>query len=483
MLCDFKIVMNLNNINPPLVVIFGRTNVGKSTLFNCLMEKKQALVSPQAGTTRDSNLGLIDWRGYSLALVDTGGIMDRRLLAAAGRRREDEDIDNKVQKQARAYLKRAAVVLFLVDARDGLLPPDKILARELEKIVPAAERVILVANKSDSPRLAQNAADFHRLGLGDPWPVSALSGAGTGDLLDCIVNKIKASRINFGHTHNGSPARDRINIAIIGQPNVGKSSLLNALLGEERIIVSPVPHTTREPQDVLIRYEGRELNFIDTAGISSKGRKQAKPTAAHATLSRLSIDRSLKALFRADIVLLVLDITKPLTHQDAKLVEDIFRAKTSLVIVANKWDAVKDRDTKHYTRAIYDRLPFAAWAPVQFVSARTGEKIGQIPPLLLAIAAARKTRLEPAALNRLIGQAVKRHLPAKGKGTKHPHIYELRQEGVDPPQFTLRIGARDNLHFSYVRFIENRLREKYGFLGTPLSMYVEKGRKVHGKHE
>lgn len=444
------------------------------------------MVSPRAGTTRDANIADLDWQGRVFTLVDTGGITDTPRPENEKRETaEDPLIKSAVQKRSLEYLRRADLVLFLTDARDGLLPLDKKLSAELKKIRPPKRPVILVANKADSARLRSAAADFHALSWGDPVTVSAVTGSGTGDLLDLVVAALPADRPvkDRPAAENAEAADGAIDIGVIGQPNVGKSSLINALFGSERIIVSPLPHTTREPQDVPVYYGDQRLNFIDTAGISKAGQKQAKPGARRQTLDRSSIAYSLAVLKRAAIALLVLDLSRPLTRQDAKLLEEIIRTKTSLLIIANKWDAVKERDEKSYRALIYDHLPFARWAPIQFVSARTGEKVGKIIPLVLKIAAERKKMIEPSGLNRLLGKAVKRHLPAKGKGTKHPHIYELKQDGANPPRFTVRIGSRDNLHFSYVRFIENMIREKYGFLGTPLSLYVEKNRFVHGKHE
>src|SRR3989339_32449 len=475
--------------NLPLVVIFGRTNVGKSTLFNCLTEKKSALVSKNSGTTRDSNLGLVSWRGRSFRIVDTGGIEDLKLLTASRRTerktRLSGDIDAKVQLQARDYLKRADLILFLVDTRDGLLPQDRELVLSYKKIA-APEKtadMILVANKAGSPGRQKETAELNKLGLGEPVAISAANGSGTGDLLDIIVEKIppekEASGTNDPEIDVQTP--DTINVAIIGKPNVGKSSLINKLLGEERVIVSSTPHTTREPQDITLEYRGQRINFIDTAGISRQGQKLIRHSRIK-NLEKFSIIKSLSIIKRSDIALLVIDINEPLTRQESRLTEEIIGNKTSLIIIANKWDAAKDKNIKACRTKVYDHLPFAAWAPIHFVSALTGEKVKKIPDLILSVAAARNIAVSDNILEKFLSRIVKKHLPAKASGSKYPHIYGLKQTRVNPPKFTIRIGSKDTIHFSYLHFIENRLRENFGFSGTPQTINIEKGRRVHGSH-
>jgi len=508
--------MNSNKKNNlPLVVIFGRANVGKSTLFNCLTEKNQALVSNIAGTTRDSNLNEVSWRGKKFILVDTGGIME--LPKEISTKEKPDNLEAKVQRQARQYLTRADLILFLVDTKTGLLPMDRQMALFVKKFLKETKKIILVANKVDNFRQAAESAEFNKLALGEPFPVSAATGAGTGDLLDLIVKKIYPVR-NF-NLHQGrerqniisngvKPAivgtknllsegtknllseeaknllseeaknllsENSIRVCIIGKPNVGKSSLLNSILGYERVIVSPEPHTTREPQDTEIIYEGKPIILVDTAGISKKGTKTKG-------LEKHGIMKSLKALEKSDIALLVLDINKDLTHQDAKLVEEIFERKASLIIIANKWDLIAKKDVKKYSNYIYDSFPFATWAPIHFTSALSGSKTNKILDLVLKIDEGRKIILGDSQLNKFLLKIVKIHLPAKGKGARHPHIYELKQIEDNPPKFQLRIGVKDDLHFSYVRFITNRLREKFGFLGTPISIEIDKGRRTHGQH-
>lgn len=482
----------------PLVVICGRTNVGKSTLFNCLIGKKQALISEIAGTTRDSNLGAVEWANSTFNLVDTAGIIAARYLNE--KKIAVNDIDSQTQKQARSYLDRADLILFLVDTKAGLLPEDKELAAGLKKNDAYRRKTLLIANKVDSFKLASEAAQFNKLGLGEPFTVSAANGMGTGDLLDVIVGKLdklgktKKNKLTSGKTDeaekaeaekadranetNGADRTDnknddqKINVCIIGKPNVGKSSLLNAILGYERVIVSPIPHTTREPQNTEIIYHGQKITLVDTAGISKHGKKTAG-------LEKYGILKSLASLDKANIALLVIDISESLTHQDAKLVEEVVERQKSLIFIANKWDKVETRDTKKWTQVLYDKLPFATWAPIQFISAKTREKVNKILDLVLEIASQRQLTLSDSQTEKFLKHVVKIHKPAKGKGLRAPRIYEFRQVKNDPPIFTLRIGPNDDLHFSYVRFMENRLRERHGFIGTPIYIRVVKFKKSH----
>jgi len=452
----------------PLVVICGRTNVGKSTLFNCFIEKKQALVSNIAGTTRDSNTGVVEWANSAFELVDTAGILDRAYLS--DKKIKADDIDSQAQEQARTYLDRATLILFLVDTKTGPLPEDKELALVIKKTAKYKNKILLIANKVDNFKSASETAQFNKLGLGEPIPVSAASGMGTGDLLDIIINKIDKKKKNKKRI--APDEENEINVCIIGKPNVGKSSLLNSVLGYDRVIVSPLAHTTREPQNTEIFYQGYKINLIDTAGISKQGKKGKG-------LEQYGIMKSLNSLTKADIALLVLDISEPLTHQDAKMVQEVVDRQKSLVFIANKWDQITDRNTKKWTEILYDKMSFATWAPIQFISAKTGEKVNKILDLIINIAEHRKLELSDSQTEKFLKHIVKIHKPAKGKGLKAPHIYEFSQIKSNPPSFILRIGPNDDLHFSYVRFVENRLRERHSFIGTPLNITVIKKHKSH----
>ncbi len=459
-----------NDNNLPIVVIFGRPNVGKSMLFNTLVEKKQALVTDIPGTTRDSNLGIVSWQNQEFNLVDTGGILDIKCLT--NKSTKTDDIEIKVQSQARQYLLQADLILFLTDNKSGLLFQDKQLALFLKKTVDQ-NKIILVANKVDNFNQQFKTAIFFKLGIGAPQAISAISGRGTGDLLDIITDKLVSRKLN-NKIAIKEEKKDIIKICVIGKPNVGKSSLLNSILGYERVIVSPIPHTTREPQDTEISYQEESIRLIDTAGISRKGAKTKG-------LEKHGIAKSLAILNKADISLLILDINEDITCQDAKLVEEILDRQKSLIIIANKWDLIKEKDSKKYIDYIYSNLPFAKFAPIQFTSALTGEKVQKILDLVLQISKERKISLSDSQLDKFLSRIVKIHKPAKGKGVKHPRIYEFKQTSVNPPKFELRIGIKDNLHFSYLRFIENRLREKFGFKGVPIFIKMNKGREIKSK--
>jgi GTP-binding protein len=336
--------------------------------------------------------------------------------------------------------------------------------------------ILLVANKVDSLRQYSKTAEFNKLGFGEPIPVSAANGTGTGDLLDIVVKHLKPLK-KVSNDTAPVPAQEDITVCILGKPNVGKSSLLNAILGEERVIVSPTPHTTREPQDTVIIYKDTPIRLIDTAGISKKGMQRPR-TKKRDSLEKHGIAKSLGILRHAAIAILVLDINEEITHQDAKLVEKIFSRKKSLILVANKWDLVKNKNTKTYNQYIYSRLPFATWAPVHFTSALTGAKVNKLLEHVIIVAEERKKVASQSSLNTLLKRVVRLHKPTKSKKVaKRPRIYALTQTRTSPPEFTLRIGSRDELHYAYIRFIENRIRDKFGFPGTPITMKIQKGRK------
>ena len=452
--------------NLPLVVIFGRTNVGKSTLFNCLTEKKHALVSNISGTTRDSNIGSVEWNNSAFELIDTAGITDYRYFS---KKVKINDLEDKTQNKAISLLKEATLIIFLVDSKAGMMPEDRELALVINKRKEYKEKTILVANKVDSLRLAPETAQFNKLGLGEPLLISAVSGLGTGDLLDFIVNKIDKKRKNKKQEEK---KEDEISVCLIGKPNAGKSSLLNSILGYERVIVSPIPHTTRESQDTKITFKEKNIRIIDTAGISKQGRKSKG-------LESLGIEKTISSLKRADIALLILDLSEEITHQDLKIIEEINEQRKSLIIIGNKWDKIENRETKKWEEFLRGRMPFVAYAPIQFISAKTGEKVNKIMDLILKVSEQRGLMLSASQSEKFLKNIVKIHKPAKGKGLKAPRIYEFVQIKNNPPLFNLRIGPNDDLHFSYVRFIENRLRDRHGFLGTPINIKVSKNKKSH----
>lgn len=480
------------NKKASLVVLFGRTNVGKSTLFNVLTGKKIALVSDIEGSTRDANTGMVDWQGKKFKLVDTGGILDVRHLNKTKREIKEigqtDDIDAKVQQQARDYLKKADLILFMVDAQTGIIGDDKIMALALKKIIPQAKNVLLVVNKSDSPKLRRDVNDFNKLALGDPISVSAVTSSGTGDLLDIVVKRLKVRKTKDVDIEKD--ADKTINVTIIGKPNVGKSSFINKLIDRfstdedaQRMITSATAHTTREPKDIQLNYENYIINLIDTAGISKSARKNLKKGRSHDALEKFSIEKSIATLGKADIAMLMIDIHEGITQQESKIIDDIIERQVSLIIVANKWDLVEDRDTKKYKQTIYNEFPYATWAPIQFISALTGEKVEKTLEMIVRLANARKTEINENYLTKFLLRIVKKHAPVRGGGVKNPYIYKLRQKRSNPPKFEIVIGSDDNIDQTYVRYIENRLRENFKIEGTPVFVSVIRKKGVHGQHD
>lgn len=452
------------NENKPLVVIFGRANTGKSTLFNTLCETQLAMTSPIEGVTRDGNVGKVNWRGKKFELVDTGGILDSSNINTPSQKKRSNTLEEKIQDQALTYLEKANIVVFLVDSKTGILPQDEHMADFLKKYYAGKpnKHIITVANKVDKGAKEEaEAAIFHKLNLGEPIPISAATGTGTGDLLDKVTDLIEQTKEEAGREKDD----DAISVCIIGKSNVGKSSLLNSLLEYEKAIVSDTPHTTREPQNVEVIYNDRTLAFVDTAGINKKARKAEG-------LEKYGIERSLQALTKADIALLIWDATQEITQQERKLIDEVMARKKSFIIIANKWDKIDNKDTTKFTEYIYSKLPFATWAPVKFVSASTGKNVAKIYKLILEVEERRQARLSQSQLDKFLNKIVKKHTPTKAKGYKRPYIYEITQSKVDPPKFDIRISKKDTLNESYVRFIENQLREKFGFTGTPINIEV-----------
>lgn len=471
----------------PIVAIVGRTNVGKSTLFNRITERNQALVSDIENTTRDSNQAEAYWNNHNFTIVDTAGIIDVKYLSDKKLLNNPlNNIDLKTQKQVVSFFKKAKVIIFMVDNKSGILPADREMAKFFQKRPELKERLVLVVNKVDDYKQKNEAAVFNKLGLGEPMYISAASGSGTGDLLEKVVGRLpedKAAQKPKWEGYEPEEEEDEafdenrpINVCIIGKPNVGKSSLLNSILGYERVIVSDIAHTTREPQKTQFVYKDRVINIIDTAGISKHGHKAER-------LEKYGIMKSLSTLKHADVALLMLDISQEITHQDAKIIEEITNVRKSFIILANKWDLIPERNAKKWTADIYRKLPFVTWAPIHFLSAKTGAKVDKIFDLVLDIAAARQTQLSESQLDKFLKRIVKIHKPAKGRGIGHPHIYQIHQTKVNPPRFEVRIGSHDDLHFSYVRFIENQLREQFKIVGTPIGIRVTKNIKSHSMTE
>lgn len=447
----------------PIVALVGRPNVGKSTLFNRLVGQRKAIVEDLAGTTRDRLYGDADWAGRDFIVVDTGGL---EFDAAPLREREGEVTGfqagvasrlflREIREQAEIAIAEAEVIVLLVDAETGLTSADQDVAALLRR---TDKPVLLAVNKADNLKRRNEAVDFYALGLGDPIPVSALHGTGTGDLLDAIVEALPPVEAE-------DEAEDEtIKIAILGRPNVGKSSLLNQLLGEERVIVSDVPGTTRDAIDMQIEYEGLSLVLIDTAGIRRRGKIEVG-------VEKYSFLRSLKAVSRADVCLLLIDATDMVTAQDAHIAGYILEETKSVVVIVNKWDLVeKETNTiNEYTARIRNELKFLDYVPVLFISAKTGQRVSKVLPLALQVQEERLRRIPTGELNRLLREAIAKN-PPKGGQRQRLKFFYMTQAGVDPPTFVFFVNDRTLVHFSYERYLENVLREQYGFLGTPLKL-------------
>ncbi len=433
----------------PIIAIVGRTNVGKSTLFNRLIEEAKALVSPVAGTTRDRNYGVCSWRGESLVFVDTGGLdVERR-----------NRIEQEVLRQAKLAIKEAQLILFVVDLSFGLLPQDRELAAELKK---GDKPVILVGNKADNPkiRFLAHEPEWRGLTLGEPFAVSAENGSGVGDLLDLILQTLPQARSATNPFTRIAP----IKIAIIGKPNVGKSSLVNSLLGEERVIVSDIPHTTREPQDTLLLYGDKPFVVIDTAGIRKRARIE------HG-LEKMGVKKSLNAAKRADVVVLVLDASEPVGIQDKHLAGIALETHKPFIIVINKWDLIPEKTTKTMAGAENNFrafFPFLDWAPVIFTSAKSGERVPRILELAEEVKRAYGTAIPPSELDAFIRNLTHAPRGVKPKGVRHPRILAIRQRAKEPPVFEIAVRGREPLPDAYLKFLERRLREKFNFVGTPV---------------
>lgn len=459
----FKVSQNRR----PLVAIIGRTNVGKSTLFNRLSGSGQALISEIENTTRDHNFAPASWGGRTFFLADTAGLADSKYLRSAKAKSEDAILD-KTQKGISKIVKEADMVLFLVDTKAGILPAEKSLAQYLRQRPELAPKIMLVANKADSPKWRSEAATFNRLGLGEPLIISASSGSGLGDLLEEILERFKKLKIKT-LKENNDPVEEPIKVCFLGQPNVGKSSLLNAILGYERAIVSPIAHTTREPQDTEITYGKQRIMLVDTAGISKNVHKKE-------SLEKYGAAKSMHALRNSDLALLMLDANDLANHQDTKLAEAAVSNKKSLIILVNKWDLIpkEEQDIKMFTRKVFAKLPFVTYAPLMFICARTGWRVDKVFEKIVEIDAARKRMIPDEELDAFLQRAVKAHLPTKDRGQRYPKLQYLRQVDNCPPTFKLRIGVKQSLHDSYLRFLENRLREEFNLTGTPLVIFIKK---------
>ncbi len=437
----------------PLVALVGRQNVGKSALFNRIVGRRLAIVEDLPGTTRDRLYADAQWQGRVFALVDTGGLV----LGT------DDDLLIRVRMQAQQAIADADVIIFVTDVLDGVTPTDAEVADLLRR---AHKPIILVANKADNEQRRMAAVDFYSLGLGEVHAISALHGTGVADVLDAVV-------VSFRQMREKEEEAEAIKIAIAGRTNVGKSSLLNALLREERAIVSPVAGTTRDATDTSLQWYGQRLVLIDTAGIRKRGR-------VIPGVEKYSVLRALKAIDRADVVLLVIDASERVAAQDAHVAGYVLEASKSVVVVMNKWDLVpKDHTTMDAHRdRVRAQLKFIPYAPVVFVSALTRQRVDRVLETAVRVYQQRYQRIPTGELNEIMQESVARHHPPSKAG-KRLSFYYATQPTVDPPTLVFFVNDSRLVHFSYERYLENRIRERWGFEGTPLRLRFQ-GREKKG---
>lgn len=436
----------------PVVALVGRPNVGKSTLFNRLIGSPQAIVQDEPGTTRDRNYGQTIWNDKPFLVVDTGG-MDFT---------NDADISLSIRHQAEMAIEEADVIVFMVDAQQGLTAMDLDVADILRR---TSRPVVLAANKAESAVRRLDSAEFYALGLGEPVPISGHNGLNTGDLLDAVAELLPREE---EPDPDGTPR-----VTLVGRPNVGKSSLLNALLQQDRALVSPTPGTTRDTTDTALIHDGRPVILVDTAGIRKRGHIDAG-------VERYSVLRSMRAISRADVAVLVIDATEPLAAQDAHIAGYVWDEAKGLVIVVNKWDLVVPKDDHtidHYTRRLRNELHFLKDAPMLFTSALTRQRVRKILDLALQVRDERSKRVPTAQLNTVVGDALKRHQPVSHNG-KLLKLRYVTQAQADPPTFIFFVNDPLLVHFSYRRFLENQLREHFGFTGTAIRMIFRSSREA-----
>ncbi len=446
----------------PLVALVGRPNVGKSTLFNRIVGERLAVVDDIPGTTRDRQFAEAEWNGLRFDIVDTGGIeVLGRDPSAKPLSVDSADFIPQIREQAELAITEADVVVFVVDILTGVTAADLEVAeilRRYQKNVNGVPRppVILAANKADNVKRLDEVYNFYELGIGEPIGVSGLNGLDTGDLLDVIVAALPKPE---------SVSEDEsVKIAIVGRPNVGKSSLLNKLLGEERVIVSPIPGTTRDAIDTRLEYEGVAITLIDTAGIRRRGRIEVG-------VEKYSVLRTYKALDRCDVALVLLDAIEGIALQDAHIAGMVLEKHRSVVVVVNKWDAIeKDSFTMNvFSEKVRDQLHFMDYVPVLFISAKTGQRVDQVLPAALRVQEERLVRIPTSELNRIVRDAVTKHA-APSKTGRRLKIYYATQVDTNPPTFLFHVNDPKLVHFTYRRFLENQIRETYGFIGTPLRL-------------
>jgi GTP-binding protein len=436
----------------PVVAIVGRPNVGKSTIFNRLAGERIAIVEDQPGITRDRIYSRSEWNGRDFHLIDTGGLEFG----------EQDEIMDHIRNQAELAIEEADVIVFVTDGRDGVTAADEEVARMLHR---TNKPIIVMVNKIDDMKYADNVYEFYQLGFEHVIPVSSLHGTGTGDLLDEVVR-------HFPDQSEEEYDEDTIRVSLIGRPNVGKSSLVNALLGEERVIVSPVAGTTRDAVDTPFEFEGQSYVLIDTAGIRKRGK-------VYESIEKYSVLRAMKAIERSDVCLIVIDGERGIAEQDKRIAGYAHEAGKASIFVVNKWDAVeKDEKTMdRFKRKIRDEFQFMEYAPILFVSAKTKKRVQQILPMVSQVAEQHAMRVPTSILNQVIQDAMVTTPPPSEKGRRF-RVQYVTQVAVKPPTFVLFVNDPELSHFSYLRFLENQLRQAFPFQGTPLKIIMRKKNKT-----
>ncbi len=434
-------------MSKPIVAIVGRPNVGKSTLFNALAGEMISIVKDTPGVTRDRIYAEVSWLNRDFTLIDTGGIEP-----------DSKDIIlSQMREQAQIAIDTADVIIFLTDVRQGLVDSDSKVADMLRR---SGKPVVLVVNKVDSfEKFMPDVYEFYNLGIGDPMPISASSRLGIGDMLDEVTK-------HFPEGNGEEEEDDRPRIAIVGKPNVGKSSIVNKLLGKNRVIVSDIAGTTRDAIDTAIKHNGKEYVFIDTAGLRRKNKIKEE-------LERYSIIRTVTAVERADVVLMVIDATEGVTEQDAKIAGIAHERGKGIIVVVNKWDAIEkhDKTMNEYEKDIRNTLAYMPYAEIMYVSAETGQRLNKLYDMIDMVMENQTLRVATGVLNEIMAEAVALQQPPSDKG-KRLKLYYITQVSVKPPTFVIFVNDKELMHFSYTRYLENKIREAFGFRGTSLKFFI-----------
>lgn len=434
-------------MSKPIVAIVGRPNVGKSTLFNALAGKKISIVKDTPGVTRDRIHADVDWLDHKFTMIDTGGIEPD----------SNDIILSQMRKQAQIAIDTADVIIFMTDVKQGLVDSDAKVADMLRR---SHKPVILVVNKVDNfNKMMADVYEFYNLGIGDPVPISASQRSGLGDMLDKVVNY-------FADLNLEQEEDDRPRIAIVGKPNVGKSSIINKITGESRVIVSNIAGTTRDAIDTDVKWNGKDYVFIDTAGLRRKSKVKEE-------IERYSIIRTVTAVERADVVIIVIDAVEGVTEQDAKIAGIAHENGKGIIIAVNKWDAIEknDKTVYEYTNKVRDILSFMPYAEIMFISAKTGQRLPKLFDMIDFVIANHAMRIETGVVNEIMAEAVALQQPPSDKG-KRLKLYYITQVSVKPPTFVIFVNDKQLMHFSYTRYIENKIREAFGFKGTPLRFII-----------